>query len=455
MATTTKGTQTNAKQNEGSEVVQTVEKDVRPIQAFFTKFNNDWCMNFAGALAYSLLMSMVPIAIAVLAILGFVLGSLDPTEQARLTTSITHVLPSVSTHLVDQAQKQLAKSAGILAFIAVILALYSGSRLFVQIEAFFSIIYHVRQRQFLQQNLMAFGMLLIFIILLPVMTLAGTLPSLVLTPFSKILPGGAVLATIEGIIGGLLAAFLFFQAIYMVVPNQRISWRHAMSGAIVAAIALQLYLILFPLYVSHFLGSYVAGPVSLIILLVFFYYFAVILLLGAEVNAFFAEGVQATPTDLPTMVHIVTSHLPKRPAAKEAQAAASHKDMQTGSIRQKAEQGKDTEKARHDVSQEQIEAITTAATQGGLIREPNTPASMQVGKSVTGDKHEKLLEKKEPVKATPAASKPVVIAEAVAGIGLAFLLEWFRMRGGKKVTTPHGLKPGASQTNIPIGMLSV
>lgn len=433
MAATTKETQTDAKQNEGSEVVQTVEKNVRPIQAFFTKFNNDWCMNFAGALGYSLLMSMVPIAIAVLAILGFVLGSLDPTGQAQLTTSITHVLPSVSTNLVDQAQKQLAKSAGILAFIAVILALYSGSRLFVQIEAFFSIIYHVRQRQFLQQNLMAFGMLLIFIILLPIMTFAATLPSLALTLLSNVLPGSGVLATIGGILGGLLAAFLLFLATYIVVPNQHISFRNSLPGAIVAAIALQLYLILFPLYVSHFLGSYVAGPVSLIILLVFFYYFAVILLLGAEVNAFFAEKVQATPTDIPTMVHIVTSHLPKRPAAKEQQAAASHKEVQTGSIRQKAEQGKDTEKARHDVSQEQIEAITTAATQGGLIREPNAPATMQVGKPATGDKPEKHLEKKEPVKATSVTSKPVVIAEAVAGTGLAFLLEWLRMRGGKKV----------------------
>src|SRR5205823_10877687 len=104
MATTIKGTQTDAKQNEGSEVVQTVQKDVRPIQAFFTKFGNDWCMNFAGALAYSILMSMVPIAIAVLAILGFVLGTLDPASQAQLTTNIAHVLPSVSANLIDQAQ---------------------------------------------------------------------------------------------------------------------------------------------------------------------------------------------------------------------------------------------------------------------------------------------------------------------------------------------------------------
>jgi len=437
MATTTKETQTHAKQNKGSEVMQTVRKDVRPIQAFFTKFGNDWGMNFAGALAYSILMSIVPIAIAIFAILGFILGTLAPDQLKNVTDSITHAgLPSVSGNLIHQAQIQLNKNlcaSAIVAVIAIILALYSGSRLFLQIEGFFSIIYHVRQRPFLQQNLMAFGMLLIFIILLPVMTFAATLPSLVLTPLSNVLPGGGVLATIEGILGGLLAAFVLFLAIYIIVPNQHISFRNSLPGAIVAAIALYLYLFLFPLYVSHFLSSYAAGPVSLIVLLVFFYYFAVILLLGAEVNAFFAEKVEATPTNLPTMVHIVTSHLPKRPPDKQVQAAASHKEVQTGSIGQKAQQGKDTEKATHDVSKEQIEAITTAAIQGGLIREPNAPASMQVGKPLTDDKHEKHPEKKEPVKATPAASKPVVIAEAVAGTGLAFLLEWFRMHGGKKV----------------------
>src|SRR5206468_1852347 len=99
---------------------------------------------------------------------------------------------------------------------------------------------------------------------------------------------------------------------YIVVPNQHISFRNSLPGSIVAAIALQLYLVLFPLYVSSFLGSYAKGPVSLIVLLVFFYYFAVILLLGAEVNAFFAEKVEETPADLPTIMHIVTSHLPKK-----------------------------------------------------------------------------------------------------------------------------------------------
>src|SRR5579863_5613815 len=59
-------------------VAKTAEKDVKPLQQFFTKFNNDWVMNFSSALAYNLLMAIFPIAIAVLAILGLVVGNLNP-----------------------------------------------------------------------------------------------------------------------------------------------------------------------------------------------------------------------------------------------------------------------------------------------------------------------------------------------------------------------------------------
>src|SRR5437764_960117 len=136
MATTTKGTQTGTKPPKSSGVVQTVQKDVRPVQAFFTKFGNDWCMNFAGALAYSLLMSIVPIGIAILSILGFILGTLAPTQLHTLVAQMENILPS-SGPLINQAHEQLNKNLGasaILAVAAIILALFSGSRLFIQIE---------------------------------------------------------------------------------------------------------------------------------------------------------------------------------------------------------------------------------------------------------------------------------------------------------------------------------
>jgi membrane protein len=60
----------------------------------------------------------------------------------------------------------------------------------------------------------------------------------------------------------------------------------------------------------------------------FFYYFAVILLLGAEVNAFFAEDIRVTPDNVAAMIHGLTSHLPTNEQAMQQQASASHKDVE-------------------------------------------------------------------------------------------------------------------------------
>ena len=48
---------------------------MKSLQAFITKFNNDWSLNTAAALAYNLQMAIIPIAIATLAILGLVIGT--------------------------------------------------------------------------------------------------------------------------------------------------------------------------------------------------------------------------------------------------------------------------------------------------------------------------------------------------------------------------------------------
>jgi uncharacterized BrkB/YihY/UPF0761 family membrane protein len=111
----------------------------------------------------------------------------------------------------------------------------------------------------------------------------------------------------------------------------------------VAAVLLEIYLTLFPLYVGHFLGFF-AGALGLLIVLIFFYYFALILLLGAEVNAFFAQGVRVTPQDLVTMVHDVTSHLATSEEAVKEQAAATHKDEVPKDIRPKYERSSRTAK---------------------------------------------------------------------------------------------------------------
>src|SRR5712691_899159 len=420
MATNTKESQTNAKQQGATGALQAVQKDTRPLREFITKFNNDWSMNLSAALAYNLLMAIFPIALAIRAILGLIEGSLSPAEYTKLQGQILSALPvKTPPGTVDSITKQLANSSTILGFIAVVLSLFNGSRLFILMEGIFGIIYHVRQRTFIKQNLMAFGMLILFIILIPIMAFASALPAIVLS----ILPGSSLIPFLGGILGVLIASYILFQAIYIVVPNQHISFRNSWLGALVAAIALDIYLTLFPLYVQHFLSSGPAASLgTAIFLLIFFYYFAVILLLGAQVNAFFAEGIKATPVDLVSLVHITTSHLPKTEEDKEQQAAASHKDAPIGTTATKTHV--DDTVANSDLkAYASITNPTAAAAPAPNRQEQQAPAAL------AHDRHETKEEHKTRPKQT--TSRLWTTIEALAGTSLAFVVELVRMRRRK------------------------
>lgn len=325
---------------ESAPAVQAVESSpvmregVKPLAAFWTKFSNDWAMGLqAGALAYSLLVAIFPIAVALIAILGIIFGSVGLDVKDQFINGIQSVLPQqqgVSKGVISQVFNNLNKNSGILAIIAILAAIFGGSRLFIAIENCFDLIYHVRPRTALRQNIMAFSMLLLFVVLIPVMVLAAAGPALVFsllqkTPLANI-PGSNLLFSLGGILSGLVVAWLLFEAIYIVVPNQKISFPNSWRGAVVAAVFLQIFLTLFPFYAAHFLGGYAGQAGFAIILIVFFYYFAVILLLGAEINAFFAEGIRATPDNLAIMVHKMTSHEPKTQQEIKEQAPPSHKD---------------------------------------------------------------------------------------------------------------------------------
>ncbi len=302
------------------QIVKKVQEKLAPMQEFFTKFGNDWSMTFGGALAYSLLTAIVPIVIAMISILGFALG---PRQIHDILQTTIKILPALSSQqdIIQRNLNQLSSQASFLALIAILLALFGGSRLFIGLEGFLDIVYRVRPRTFIPQNIMAIMMMLLFIILIPIMFFAATLPSFILqfvytVPTLKMLPfifviiNNPVTTYLTGALGGLLAAFIFFITIYIIIPNQRISLRNSWLGALVSAITLQLFIsIVFPFYTTRFMGNYAGQAGFAVILLVFFYYFAVILILGAEINAFFLEKVRPLPNDLATFVSTMAGKL--------------------------------------------------------------------------------------------------------------------------------------------------
>src|SRR5438034_7884845 len=120
-------------QKKASGDLQIIQKDMKSLVAFWTKFNNDWSWNNAAGLAYNLILAVFPIVITLLSILGFFLSTLDPGAYQSALDRMTSISSSLAEAkpIVAAAFQQVRKDAGLLGVIAVVLALFTGSRLFI------------------------------------------------------------------------------------------------------------------------------------------------------------------------------------------------------------------------------------------------------------------------------------------------------------------------------------
>jgi membrane protein len=304
------------------------ERWKRMLLDFWKKCSNDWIFNFSGLLAYALLMAIFPLFLVLLAIAGLSLNNLSPDALASLSKSLAATLPGTTGGaIVDAVLANLRRSTGWLFVLGLLLALFTGSRLFITIESALSVVFRLRPRDALHQNIMAFAMVLLFVVLAPILFLASSASDAIAQAlFSS--NANKALARVLGIFTAFVVAAALFGAIYIVVPNRPVQWKEVWKGTLVGAALLVLYELLFPLYQNNFLkpGNYGSVAGFAIVILVFFYYFAFILLLGAEVNSW-AAGQRQTAADLASIIHEVQAHNTTRGAAGPT-AGSPTEDMQ-------------------------------------------------------------------------------------------------------------------------------
>jgi len=295
---------------------------VAVVAAFWVKVNNDWIFNLSGLLAYNFLFALFPMLILVLGITGFALRAIAPGTENLVAANIAQALPlGMGSVVVDSVTARLKTSAGWLLIVGVVTSLFAGSRLFITLENCFGVVFRLRGRDPIRQNRMAFALLLLYLVLLPLLLATFLLPTGVerlLDPAGHSLLGTA-LVTAAGLLVAFLSATLLFALTYALVPHRGRLWqalRPNWRGAVVAAALLLLYELLFPLYTTFILnpGNYGTIAAFAVVILVFFYYLAFILLLGAEINSWVA-GQRETATDVPGILHAVQAHRSTRDAA--------------------------------------------------------------------------------------------------------------------------------------------
>jgi YihY family inner membrane protein len=282
---------------------QYAKKETTPYRLFVQKVKHDWSLVFSGMLAFNLLIALLPMAITLFGILGLVLGN-HPDLRDRIKTKIIDTFPPKANdglrEILNMAFRKLYQDAGIILAVGILLAIIGSSRLFIAIDRCLTIIYRIEERTFVKKHLLAIGMLFLFLILIPLLMAASSAPSFLL----DIIPNaGRRFGTyIAGLLISLFFSFLLFEGIYLIIPNKKMTFKQTWCGAIVAAGALQLFMILFPLYVRKCMSSYTGQIGFAIILLLFLFYAAVILIIGAQINAFFFEHIQPLPVPLGSFV---------------------------------------------------------------------------------------------------------------------------------------------------------
>ena len=159
----------------------------------------------------------------------------------------------------------------------------------------FNLAYHVEDRNFILQRVLAVIMLLIATALLLVSTTAyglgnavGSLPIAV--------PVGPVLGRVVGWSISIVSAILMFLLLYKILPNKPQGWRQTLPGALLATVLFFLILQVFPLYLALFGRGFQAYAAFGVFLLLMFwvYLLGIVLVLGAELNAFLEEPGRST-----------------------------------------------------------------------------------------------------------------------------------------------------------------
>ncbi|HLV97770.1 MAG TPA: YihY/virulence factor BrkB family protein [Ktedonobacterales bacterium] len=275
----------------------------RQLGRFWIKINRDWMFNLAGMLSYNLLLSIFPLLILSISLLGIIFqhstkACSSSQFEGQIITNLASFLPSQITGAhrerggatsITTLCATLSHDSFTLAAFGIITGLWFGSRLFVKLENTLGVIFRLRSRSFWQQNTIALGMTILFAVLGPLSVLVTFAPEHFLLPLGGLHALSTPVGKVIGWVCGTVIAFLLIELIYVVVPNQRVRPQDVWRGASVAAVLLSAYELVFPLY-AHFISTiHTYGAIAglMVILLLFFYYFAVILLLGAEINSWY------------------------------------------------------------------------------------------------------------------------------------------------------------------------
>ena len=263
-------------------------RDPRWLRAFglhlWDHFRHDRCFEAAGALSYTSLLALVPLMAVILGVLS-AFPVFDYGVEQLQDFIFSNFVPAAGDVVREYLNQFIARSTG-LTGTGTLFLVVTAIILMATIEKSLNRIWRVDRVRHPTSRLVMYWAVLT----LGPMLLGG---SLGLTSYLAALPLLAPEFARSTLQSGLLlmtpplVALAAFTLIFLLVPNRRVHWRHALAGAAFSALAFELSKRGFVLYISNF-PTYerLYGALATIpIFLVWIYVSWVVILLGASLSA--------------------------------------------------------------------------------------------------------------------------------------------------------------------------
>lgn len=247
----------------------------------------DDASHMSAGVAYYVVLSLFPLVIGIVAILGLFLSS--TTVQDNVISFFQDNIPVIDetelARIVQERIDDVVAWRGVLGLISVIALLWAASAMFGAISRAVNRAWNIRvDRPFHIRKIhdmgMAIGTGMCFLLSLGATSIFTILRDTDL-PYVSIATdlGARVVAVLFT-----LAAFLI---IYKFTPNTKTYWRYVWPGALFATISFEIVKTLFILYTTHFANyqSVYGTLYYVVIMLIFIYISAFILIIGAEISS--------------------------------------------------------------------------------------------------------------------------------------------------------------------------
>lgn len=265
------------------------------IRRVYKKAEGDNIFFMAGAIAFNVLVAIVPLILAALGIAGLILRGryADPgqTVMGYLVQALPGALSQDFVESLRTALDQLIAQSGGLLSLSTLFFIWVATRLVGTLRTALREIFDIHQDRgivagkiFDIKMVLAAGSLLTINVLL---TLVLSLAANYGIAFLGIAPGD--IASFNNVYLQTVAfasIWFMFVLIYRYLPARRIQWRIAMIAATFTGVMFELFKFLFTWYVTN-LADYTSAYgnfATVIVLFLWIYYMAIVFIIGGEVG---------------------------------------------------------------------------------------------------------------------------------------------------------------------------